>query len=111
VLSPTAGTLRIGREPKAVAGLTAAVGAAWDGRWRLVGPDLPGAEVRALGAAGLAECPDWRGTGLRRETLLTTPALWAGRRLIAAPQAGRPERWRAEALKTRQDFLASLKAH
>ena len=41
----------------------AAPGALWDGRWRVTGPEISGLEVRALGEAGLALCPDWRETG------------------------------------------------
>jgi tRNA(Ile)-lysidine synthase len=60
----------------------------WDGRWRILG-DLPdGAEVGALGTAGLTQAPDWRATGLPRSALLVSPALWLGDRLLAAPLAG-----------------------
>ena len=41
-------------------------------------PDDPDLRIGALGVAGLAHCPDWRGRGLAREALLTTPALWLG---------------------------------
>ncbi|MBC7737742.1 MAG: tRNA lysidine(34) synthetase TilS [Candidatus Saccharibacteria bacterium] len=61
-------------------------GQVWDGRWQIVG-DLPeGAEVRALGS-GIALCQLWRDTGLPRASLLTSPALWVGDRLLAAPHA------------------------
>jgi tRNA(Ile)-lysidine synthase len=75
------------REAKAVQGLVAAPDAVWDGRWRIAGPAPAGAEVRALGP-GLALCPDWRATGLPRGALLSSPALWLGDTLIAAPHAG-----------------------
>jgi len=74
------------REPRAVGG-PVAMGALWDGRWRVMGAV---GEVRALGAEGLRACPDWRSTGLPREVLLVTPAVWQGDRLIAAPLAGMP---------------------
>jgi tRNA(Ile)-lysidine synthase len=74
------------REPRAVGGPVAA-GALWDGRWQMSGAV---GEVRALGAEGLRACPDWRATGLPREVLLVTPAVWLGDRLIAAPPAGTP---------------------
>ena len=41
--------------------------------------------IGALGAAGLAALGDWRATGLAREALLTTPAVWRGGSLVAAP--------------------------
>ena len=74
------------REPRAVGGPVTA-GALWDGRWRVVGAV---GEVRALGAEGLRASADWRSTGLPREVLLVTPAVWQGDRLIAAPLAGMP---------------------
>lgn len=86
--------VHVGREPAAVAGLRAAPGALWDRRWRLMPPpgdDAPRAaqaHVAALGPAGLAQCPGWRQTGLRRETLLAAPAAWCGDDLLAAPLAG-----------------------
>ncbi len=63
----------------------ASPGALWDGRWTVIGP---AGEVRALGAAGLRQCPDWRATGLPRQVLEVTPGLWQGDDLIAAPSAG-----------------------
>jgi tRNA(Ile)-lysidine synthase len=89
------GLLRVSREPAAVAGAVAPPGALWDGRWRLDGPGTPGLQTRALGEAGLADCADWRDTGLPRRSLIATPAVWQGDRLIAAPLAGRPAGWRA----------------
>jgi tRNA(Ile)-lysidine synthase len=74
------------REPRAVGGAVP-VGAVWDGRWRVEGP--PG-EVRALGAEGLRAVPDWRKTGLPREVLVVTPAVWRGDALVSAPLAGWP---------------------
>lgn len=60
----------------------------WDGRWRITGPLPEGAELGALGAAGLAQCPDWRATGLPRAALVVSPAVWLADRLEAAPIAG-----------------------
>ena len=68
------------REARALRGLE---GGLWDGRWRVTGAG----EVRALGAEGLRQC-DGRATGLPREVLAVTPALWDGDRLLAAPSAG-----------------------
>jgi tRNA(Ile)-lysidine synthase len=85
---------RLLREAKAVGGAVA-LGAVWDGRWIVEGPEVPGADVRALGGAGLRACPDWRATGLPREVLAVTPALWAGETLLAAPLAGFGPDWTA----------------
>jgi len=81
------GRVAVRREPVWAAPPVPA-GAVWDGRWELA--EVPGASglvIGALGRAGLAQCPDWRATGIARETLLTTPALWHGNRLLAAPFA------------------------
>ncbi|WP_132461828.1 tRNA lysidine(34) synthetase TilS [Rhodovulum marinum] len=87
--------LRVAREPAAVARATAAPGTPWDGRWLLEGPYAPGMELRALGAAGLAACPDWREAGLPRASLLASPAVWRGDTLVAAPLAGHGAGWQA----------------
>jgi tRNA(Ile)-lysidine synthase len=79
------------REARAVEG-PVPVGQVWDGRWVVEGP---AGEVRALGAQGLRQVPDWRKSGLPREVLLVTPGIWEGERLLAAPLAGFPANWQA----------------
>ena len=79
---------RIGREYKAVADLRVPACQVWDGRWRITGPALEGAEIAALGPAGLKECPDWRESGLAHASALASPALWRDRKLVAAPLVG-----------------------
>ena len=81
------GDLRIGREARAVAGLSCAPDGWWDGRWSIRGHVPKGAHLAALGA-GISLCPDWRATGLPHASQLAGPALWLGDRLIAAPLAG-----------------------
>lgn len=77
------GTLRIAREPRAAQG-PVPVGQLWDGRWQVTGR---AGEVRALGAAGLAQIPGWRDAGLPRDALVVSPGIWDGARLMAAPLA------------------------
>lgn len=79
------------REARAVRG-EVAVGALWDGRWRVTGP---AGTVRAMGDDGLRQCAGWRATGLPREVLAVTPGVWQGDRLVSAPQAGWPGGWSA----------------
>ena len=81
------GGLRALREVKAAAPRCSA-DHIWDGRWKVVGNLPQGAELGALDAAGLAQCPAWRSVGLPRAALLASPAVWLGDRLIAAPLAG-----------------------
>lgn len=85
----------------------------WDGRWivtRAAGADGSAGQFRlsALGEAGLALCPGWRDSGLKRRSLLATPAVWQGERLVAAPLAGLGAGWSAE---TDPDFAAFLLSH
>ncbi|MFD1809670.1 hypothetical protein ACFSHQ_21190 [Gemmobacter lanyuensis] len=86
------------REPRAVAGLSVpchGAGGRWDGRWRLTGPAAKGEEIRALGAQGLALCPDWRTTGNPREALIVS--LPSGRGApCCGPLAGKSGGWVAE---------------
>lgn len=114
-----AGDLRLGREPRAVAGLRAPIDGLWDNRWRLVPPPTqdvasvggtggqPGDEphIAALGEEGLRACPDWRDTGLPRATLVASPALWRGHALLAAPLAGKAAGWRARLARDEADLF------
>ncbi|WP_212524556.1 tRNA lysidine(34) synthetase TilS [Actibacterium sp. MT2.3-13A] len=111
LVRPARGRLRIAREYNAVAGTRAPAPGRWDGRWRLDGPETPGLEIRALGPEGLAQCPDPRASGLPRGTLLATPAVWDGDRLVAAPLAGMGENWRAVLSVPHDSPLARVISH
>ena len=87
--------VHIVREPKAVLGLSCATDQIWDTRWRITGPPAPGLTLRALGAEGLRLCKNWRNTGLSRDALLVSPAVWQGDALISAPVAGFNPEWSA----------------
>ncbi|MCU9847322.1 tRNA lysidine(34) synthetase TilS [Defluviimonas sp. WL0024] len=97
--------IAVTREPRAIAGLESGTDGLWDGRWRMRGPHESGLTVRALGAEGLAQCPDWRETGHSRAALVVTPAIWRGDTLVAAPLAGRAEGWTAEIVISFGSFL------
>ncbi|MEI4472548.1 tRNA lysidine(34) synthetase TilS [Frigidibacter sp. MR17.24] len=99
--------LRLAREAAAVAGLVAAPGATWDGRWRLEGPEAglpeagmaePGAEIRALGPEGLLQLADWRAAGRPHAVAVADPGVWLGDRLLAAPTLVPSAGWRATLL-------------
>ena len=87
VLRSRGGRVAIRREPAAAAPPAPIARGVWDGRWRLEGVPPAGDDlvIAAVGAAGLAALGDWRATGLAREALLTTPAVWRGGSLVAAP--------------------------
>lgn len=105
------GRVWICREYKAVEAKVAAPGAVWDSRWLLNGPEPAGAEVRALGPAGLALCPDWRDTGRPMASVIAGPAVWRDARLIAAPLAGWPQGWSATLADGAESFFATLLSH
>ncbi|MCV2867963.1 tRNA lysidine(34) synthetase TilS [Defluviimonas sp. WL0002] len=111
LLSATGRAYRVAREHRAVAGLTVPVGEVWDGRWRMAGPALQGAEIRALGPEGMAQLDDPRASGLPYATLVASPAVWSGARLVAAPIALFGSNWRAEPLFSVQSFISSIFAH
>ena len=100
------------REFNVVRDLRADPGALWDGRWLLSGPQMPpGSFVAALGARGLAACPDWRAQGLPRALLLAAPALWHGEVLLAAPHAGKADNEQAILKNGETSFYDSIIAH
>lgn len=103
----TADSIRILREPKAVAGMECATDQPWDSRWQIEGPHAPDLTIRALGD-GIRQLPNWRTTGLARDTLVVTPAIWRGDALIAAPLAGFSAGWTA---KIAQSFNAFILSH
>ncbi|NEX47837.1 tRNA lysidine(34) synthetase TilS [Pseudotabrizicola algicola] len=99
-MMPRGGLAVLVREPRSL-GPEVPLGAVWDGRWQVQGTG-PGV-VRALGAEGLAQVPDWRAAGLARAVAVTTPAVWEGGRLLAVPALG-------FGLTDRQDITATLTA-
>lgn len=96
VVRPRGAGAVLRREPERVAPRVPAALKAWDGRWQLEGrpPQREGLAIGALGAVGLARIADWRARGVAREALVTTPALWQGETLIAAPLVEPVRDWR-----------------
>ncbi|MBN2630758.1 MAG: tRNA lysidine(34) synthetase TilS [Rhodobacteraceae bacterium] len=74
--------ISISREPCAVMG-PVPLGQVWDHRWHVAGPG--DGTVRAVGADGLRQVPEWRKSGLSRDAALVCPAVWQGETLLAAP--------------------------
>lgn len=60
-----------------------------DPRWRISGESVrPDDRLRVLGEDGLAQIADWRETAVvPRRSLLSSPSLWRGDTVIAAPLA------------------------
>ncbi len=106
-----AGRIRLAREFAAVQDCTAELGAPWDNRWQLTGPEVAGAHVAPLGPKGRAACPDWRDAGLPAHSIEASPALWQGAILLSAPLAGYPNGWSAQPCRSPDDFRAMLLSH
>lgn len=108
------GTLRVSREPAAVADLRAPLPGPWDRRWHVRAPaGLPTADftLAALGAEGLGSIADWRDTGLPRATLIATPGVFRDRTLVAAPVVRPGDGWSAKIAHPWGDFHSSLLSH
>ncbi|PWJ22515.1 tRNA lysidine(34) synthetase TilS [Jannaschia seohaensis] len=102
LLTWTSDRLRVSREPaEAAAAPPAPLGALWDGRWRVTAQTEtpPDAHVAALGEA-VSDFP-WRESGLPRQSLLASPAIWSESRPIAAPLAHPEPGWTVECLRRR----------
>ena len=95
---------RVTREFSAVNSEICPLGEIWDGRWQLAGPKMAGAEIRALGDGGVRACPDWRESGLPRTSLIASPSVWQGDRLIAAPLARFGRGWSAKLAPNYQEL-------
>ncbi len=101
--------IRIYREYNVVRHEVTAPGQVWDGHWTLTGPD-PQARIRALGEA-VADCPDWRATGLPRRALMASPAAWRDGALLSAPLAGLDNGWTLRPTRPDTSFFASILSH
>ena len=115
LLTRTAKEIRITREQNAVQGLSSPLDGLWDGRWRVLPPadiDIPtGLTISALGEAGLAQCADRTAWRLPRKSLLSSPAVWLGSRLIAAPLAGFSPNWRFCVREPDESFAQTPYSH
>lgn len=109
------GHIWVFREFNAVRDLESCPDTLWDHRWRLspTGPDggWNDVTVRALGNEGLTQCPDWRASGVPHDVLLSTPAVWRGDDVVAAPLAGWHQKWHAVIDGGTETFFAALLTH
>jgi tRNA(Ile)-lysidine synthase len=109
------GEIWIFREYKPARAITTPVQDLWDGRWTLTNDDVAqntnGLHIGVLGDHGLAQCPNWRETGRPHPVLLSTPAVWRGNELVAAPLAGYGQNWHAEVDGGAESFYGALLSH
>ena len=109
------GDIWVFREHAAVRNLTSTPDELWDARWRLSprngDVDVAGMTVRALGPDGVEQCPGWRDARRPHAVLLSTPAVWRGDTVIAAPLAGNDQNWHADLDGGAETFFAALLSH
>lgn len=103
------------RELNAVRDTQSSMDMLWDERWRLSTSQEPddasALTIRALGQKGLEQCPEWRASGRPHPVLLSTPAVWSGETVVAAPLAGLHQNWHAEIDGGEDTFFAALLTH
>lgn len=90
-LSSDSQHLRLCREFSAVSETVSVPNALWDGRWLVTCDKMQDLIVRALGEDGLLQLGPRVAGGLPRESLKSTPAVFEGDTLIAAPLANPSE--------------------
>lgn len=101
--------MRIQPEPNALSDLSGPVPGGWAG-WSITGPELSDGQVRAVGSDGLAQLTDWRDAGLPFDLARTTPGIWQGDQLRAAP-ALKKASWNANVTWDKIDLKAFLLSH
>jgi tRNA(Ile)-lysidine synthase len=107
LLLPARQELRITREWAAIQKTRCCVSDLWDGRWRVEAPegyDTDGLHIGALGERGIQEIENWRLVGRPRQSVLSSPAVWRGETLVAAPLAGLENAWQAVAVPNSSVF-------
>ena len=102
-------SVEITREPNAVK--TGLRNGLFDNKWRSLA-DIPAPlNVAPLGEKGLLLLDDWRELNISRRALTTTPAIWDGIGLIAAPIAGRVLGYSFELESSVHEFLTTFVTH
>lgn len=86
------------------------IDAVFDRRWTIQG-SADDVSIRALGEAGLPQCPDWRDLGASRVSLMGTPSIWRGDLLLAAPMITPSDAWHCKLAKPNHDFFTTLVTH
>lgn len=112
---PKGGQIRICREWQAVRDMAVPGGDVWDTRWRVFRPgsveNSADTQIRALGENGIRMCDQWRETGFARASIASSPAIWHGDVLLAAPMAGFGHEYSAKLVLGRENFVQFLMMH
>lgn len=101
LILPSKQSVRITRELAAIQETRCHVTEIWDGRWRFAPPedlDVAEMEIAVLGEQGLREIDEWRSLGRPRPSVLASPTVWHGEKLVAAPLAGLKNGWQVRHL-------------
>ena len=103
------------REYNAVKDAVALPDQLWDAKWQLAPVDQKKTDcallIRALGKTGIEQCPNWKASGRPHVVLLSTPAVWDGDVVVAAPLAGCGDKWHADVIGGKETFFAGLLTH
>ena len=102
--------VRICREYQAVKDLVCATNMIWDNRWKFEGPHDESMHLGALGQGGLDQC-DASVADLPKASLISSPAVWQNKTLIAAPLATMGNGWLTSMLFGQEDFISCIKSH
>ncbi|MDP0929796.1 tRNA lysidine(34) synthetase TilS [Paracoccus onubensis] len=109
LIEPMKDMLRLIREPAAAKKAGESHGPDWDNRWNIKGLQK-GEHIAALGFAPLIDLP-WRDSSLSRDEAASSPAVWNGTKLIAAPLLRDCDRYIAEPLRNATDLRRLLLVH
>lgn len=99
------------REHNAVCEIEVSPGQVWDQRFLVYGGETAENTIRALGPEGLRQCPNWRDLSGPREVLESTPAVWNGVELVAAPMAGNENGWQVTLTRSEEALYTSFLTH
>ena len=109
LIYPHRGETRVTREAGGTLAAPLKGGAAiWDTRWDVKAKGLEGAEVRALGEAGLKQLGRERPKDPPRRTLAAAPSLWRDGQLLACPHAAYGPEYNVKLTSRQGPFAASL---
>ncbi len=101
------GVTEVSREVSAMKSTDAQAGT-FDQRWIC---DLSDGEWRPLGAAGLAQFPNWRDTAEHRNSLLSSPSLWYNNELKSAPLLDKNQACKCRLRDGPESFFVSIVTH
>lgn len=107
IAASKAGIAEVSREVSAMEPSDGSTGV-FDGRWVC---DVAQGQWQPLGAAGLAQFPDWRDTAEHRNSLLASPSLWYNNELKSAPFVGKHGSCKCRLRLGPESYFSSIVTH